>query len=89
MDRSTTIGYVLIFLLFIGFFYFNQQNVEEIEQEETKTEAASVDTPKAAENEVSLDTAILDSVATTEVVEEKLETLSNKLLQVDLLTRKT
>lgn len=83
MDRSTTIGYVLIFLLFIGFFYFNQQNVEEIEQEETKTEAAAMDTPKAAENEVSLDTAILDSVATTEVVEEKLETLSNELLQVD------
>lgn len=83
MDRSTTIGYVLIFLLFIGFFYFNQQNVEEIEKEEAKTEAVAADTLKEEEKTDVLDSTLLDSSVISEIVDERMETLSNEMLQVN------
>ena len=83
MDRSTTIGYVLIFLLFIGFFYFNQQNVEEIEQKSGNSDTTIVDTAKTATAAVLKDTVTLDSATTDEVIEETVTSLSNDLLAID------
>jgi len=83
MDRSTTIGYVLIFLLFIGFFYFNQQNVEDIEQQTAKSDTTLLDTAKPEQIIVSEDTTEIESVNATEAITENISSLSNELLSID------
>ncbi len=83
MDRSTTIGYVLIFLLFIGFFYFNQQNVEDIEQQTAKSDTTLLDTAKPEQIIVPEDTTEIESVNATEAITENISSLSNELLSID------
>jgi YidC/Oxa1 family membrane protein insertase len=88
MDRSTTIGYVLIFLLFVGFFYFNQQNVEEIEQSGNQTDTTVVDSKVDEAKAAVADTTLsLDSTQITPSFAEKTETLSNDVLSVDFTNK--
>lgn len=91
MDKSTTTGYVLIFLLFIGFFYFTQQNTEEIE----KQNAAAADTTIVeSAQELSSDSSLalpviseVDSVNPNEVVEESIKTLKNDKFAIDFTNK--
>lgn len=90
MDRSTTIGYILIFVLFVAFFYFNQQNVEDIENAEGQNDTTAVaestpieiiDSSEIA-SEVEKDTfSILPSVP------EEIHTLNNELISIDFTSK--
>ena len=83
MERSSTIGYILILALFAGFWYMNKDAAEQIEEAEKNTQE-TVQTDDTA----SLDTAVnatvaVDSNATTVAVEEQITTLSNDVFTVD------
>jgi YidC/Oxa1 family membrane protein insertase len=89
MDRSTTLGYVLIFVLFVGFFYFSQQNVEEAEKLENQSDTTLVVEPVETPSEDALVLEEIDTNSTSEIilVEEKLTTIKNNLLSIDLTNR--
>ena len=38
MERSSTIGYILIFFLFLGFWFFNKDTVQQLENQEQISE---------------------------------------------------
>lgn len=54
MDRNTTIGYVLLFGIFIAFYFINKQNVEDIDaqklQKDSTEQAAATSESKSIEN---------------------------------------
>jgi YidC/Oxa1 family membrane protein insertase len=87
MDRTTTVGYVLIFILFVAFFYFNQENVEELEAQEARSADTTIvaQTPDTSQ-QVSLDTVSLDTqenAIAEQKIEEQIITLSTDKLKVD------
>lgn len=85
MDRTTTVGYVLIFILFVAFFYFNQQNVEELEAQESSVTYTAT-TAQEPDSSVFVDTLAKDSTAETLAqveIEEEIVSLSNDKLKVD------
>ena len=90
MDRSSSIGYIVILFLFIGFYYFNSKNKEELDAQERKVEQMRADSLESlAENQVSIDEATVSETETTEVQDsftplvESKATLSNELLSID------
>jgi YidC/Oxa1 family membrane protein insertase len=90
MDRSSSIGYIVILFLFIGFYYFNSKNKEELDAQERKVEQMRADSlASLAENQVSIDEASVSETETTEVQDsftplvESKATLSNELLSID------
>lgn len=90
MDRSSSIGYIVILFLFIGFYYFNSKNKEELDAQERKVEQMRADSlASLAENQVSIDEATVSETETTEVQDsftplvESKATLSNELLSID------
>lgn len=97
MERSSTVGYILIFLLFIGFYYFNSQNQEELDAQKRQAEAAMTDsvtqvennTPAIVENDTLLtssDVKVADSnnLLGIEKPTEEILTLENDLLVIEL-----
>ncbi|MFY0643361.1 MAG: membrane protein insertase YidC [Bacteroidia bacterium] len=80
MDRKTTIGYVLILGLFLAYFYFNKQTLEDIEQQEALADSAVVEEPIPVDT-VSTEVLVLDS---TPKVETKVYRLENNLIAMDL-----
>ncbi len=90
MDRSSSIGYIVILFLFIGFYYFNSKNKEELDAQERKVEQMRADSlASLAENQGSIDEASVSETETTEVQDsftplvESKATLSNELLSID------
>lgn len=82
MERSSTIGYVLILVLFAGFWYLNKDTVEQIEQEENKTEEV-VQTNDTAANPPEYTELASDSATSEIAVKQEISTLSNDLIQID------
>ena len=82
MERSSTIGYILIFFLFLGFWFFNKDNVQQLENQDSTSEITSSnhDSSQFFDNE---DIVIKDSFEKSTKIEEKLFTLKNSLLSVD------
>ena len=89
MERSSTIGYVLIFFLFLGFYFLSNKNSEELEKQE-KIEQAKEEAI-AAENDsttVALDTtSIAAQPDSNEVVEEAFTSLENEVLSIDFTNK--
>lgn len=87
MERSSTIGYVLILVLFAGFWYLNKDTAEQIEKEENKTEQVA-EVEEAAVAETTVDTStVADSSLSSLAVEEKITTLSNDLVSIDFTSK--
>lgn len=82
MERSSTIGYILIFFLFLGFWFFNKDNVQQLENQDSTSEitTSNRDSSQFSDNE---DIVIKDSFEKSTKIEEKLFTLKNSLLSVD------
>lgn len=82
MERSSTIGYILIFFLFLGFWFFNKDNVQQLENQDSTSEitTSNRDSSQFSDNE---DIVIKDSFEKLTKIEEKLFTLKNSLLSVD------
>ncbi|MDC3406907.1 membrane protein insertase YidC [Bacteroidia bacterium] len=82
MERSSTIGYILIFFLFLGFWFFNKDNVQQLENQDSTSEitTSNRDSSQFSDNE---DIVIKDSLEKSTKIEEKLFTLKNSLLSVD------
>lgn len=82
MERSSTIGYILIFFLFLGFWFFNKDNVQQLENQNSTSEitTSNRDSSQFSDNE---DIVIKDSFEKLTKIEEKLFTLKNSLLSVD------
>ena len=81
MDRKTTIGYILILGLFLAYFYFNKQTLEEIEQQEALADTTVVDAVVAPDTFSPTETIVVDSLPQ---VESKVYKLENDLLALDL-----
>ena len=89
MERSSTIGYVLIFVLFAGFWYFSNQNAEDLEAQQEKAKQEQV-----TEAEEVADTPQVDSPSTIENIvtpsdssPESITVLANDLLTIELSSR--
>ena len=82
MERSSTIGYILIFFLFLGFWFFNKDNVQQLENQNSTGEitTSNRDSSQFSDNG---DIVIKDSFEKSTKIEEKLFTLKNSLLSVD------
>lgn len=82
MERSSTIGYILIFFLFLGFWFFNKDNVQQLENQDSTSEitTSNRDSSQFSDNG---DIVIKDSFEKSTKIEEKLFTLKNSLLSVD------
>lgn len=82
MERSSTIGYILIFFLFLGFWFFNKDNVQQLENQDSTSEitTSNRDSSQFSDNE---DIVIKYSFEKSTKIEEKLFTLKNSLLSVD------
>ncbi len=86
MERSSTIGYVLILALFAGFWYLNKDTAQELKDTENSTEqvADSVGTTSSDDALVETDNnPIKDSLSNNYTIEEKTVTLSNDLFTID------
>lgn len=93
MERNSTIGYILILVLFAGFWYLNKDTAEQIEQEKTKKEQLAEETEAGDKNSISSEFSELntenESSTNTTLPEdsnkkvEQIFTLSNELLQLD------
>lgn len=96
MDRNTTIGYVLLFGIFIAFYFINKQNVEDIEAGKSKKNSTAVETraKNTAEKKITADTtsAIIQAADTSEInddssvvkLPEQQFVLENEKIQVTL-----
>lgn len=97
MDRNTTIGYVLIFILFIAFYFINKKNVEDIESAERNADSTEIAPPEALSDTNSgsftspeqEDTAILEAYFATEAdsVEPHFITIENDKLELVLSSK--
>ena len=94
MERSSTIGYVLIFFLFIGFYYFNNENQEELAVQQKKADEIALQDSLANVEQNSTNTTITaESDAVKEdtlipvVTPKQVFTLSNNLLEVDISSK--
>lgn len=82
MEKNSVIGYILIFFLFIGFYFFSKQNQEEL----TKQQNTIADSAQSAPNlNDSVSIALIDTTSTLpdSSISETLTTLSNDLLSID------
>ena len=91
MERSSTIGYVLILFLFFGFYYFNKQNQEELQGQKDAAEAvATQDSITKYPDDQTLyyvappkDTILADTNNAIAPQEETITSLENELLAID------
>lgn len=86
MDRNTVIGFVLLAVLFFGYFFYNRQGQLEAEKEKARVDSiAKANAPKpvidTAKNVVD-SLAVADSAAPAVQVAEALTVLENELLKV-------
>lgn len=96
MERNSTIGYILILVLFAGFWYLNKDTAEQIDQEKGNREQLAVEkearkekssTSENSDNVAAKDsTSGLGDIAESQEKIEQIFSLSNELLQVDLTT---
>jgi YidC/Oxa1 family membrane protein insertase len=94
MDRNTLVAYILIFLIFFGFYYFTDQNIQDLNEQQSAsdtTEIVTQDTLQStlAEQPVSIieEDSTLDAGDTIEAIEEEVITLSNQVLKIDVTTK--
>lgn len=82
MERSSTIGYILIFFLFLGFWFFNKDAVQQVE----KQNQTLSDTLTQTELDENLPLLVTDSITISEdtlAKRQKTTTLTNDVLRVD------
>lgn len=88
MDRNTTIGYVLILLIFAGYLFLTQRNVKDIEKanqlKDTVETVVAADSLQPVEAKTGADS---QSMAAADTVPEKFFSIENKDIRV-LLTNK-
>ena len=82
MERSSTIGYILIFFLFLGFWFFNKDTVKQLENQGNPNDTTSiiVDSSQYLETKDKLSS---DSIERFSEIEEKIVTIKNSLLSID------
>ena len=82
MERSSTIGYILIFFLFLGFWFFNKDTVQQLENQGNPNDTTSiiVDSSQYFETKDKLSS---DSIERFSEIEEKIVTIKNSLLSID------
>tara|TARA_B110000967_G_scaffold133045_1_gene135836 strand:+ start:5005 stop:6849 length:1845 start_codon:yes stop_codon:yes gene_type:complete len=93
MERNSTIGYILILGLFAGFWYFNKDNQQLLEETNAdKTEVvddAAKDTDKSPTT-ITKDedfTISLRDTSSNDLVSESITMLENELISIDFTTR--
>ena len=82
MERSSTIGYILIFFLFLGFWFFNKDTVQQIENQGTpnNTTLNIVDSSQYLDAE---EISLPNSVERFNKIEEEIITIKNSKLSID------
>jgi len=88
MERSSTIGYVLIFVLFAGFWYFTNQNTEVLEAQQEKAKEEQVtEAEEVADAPTGGSTSAESVVAVSDSTPESITVLSNDLLKIELSSK--
>lgn len=88
MDRNTTIGYVLILLIFAGYLFLTQRNVKDIEKAKLQKDSLEVAVNEdTLQRNVSLQPADSGAVINIDTIPEKLFSIENKDIKV-LLSNK-
>ncbi|MDC1395672.1 membrane protein insertase YidC [Bacteroidia bacterium] len=90
MERSSTIGYVLIVFLFFGFYYFNKQNQEELQGQKDAAEAVATKDSINTSSDNTVDyvappqmESVIDSNNVITSEEERITSLENELISID------
>ena len=81
MERSSTIGYILIFFLFLGFWFFNKDTVQQLENQEQISEV-NEDSINLNQSNVSI-SSDNDSAHHLDKINEEIITLKNSVLKID------
>lgn len=82
MEKNSVIGYVLIFFLFIGFYFFSKQNQEELTNQKVNTED-TVETKSATADNAQISYSDSQTLALDSNLTEMITTLRNDLLEID------
>jgi YidC/Oxa1 family membrane protein insertase len=82
MEKNSVIGYVLIFFLFIGFYFFSKQNQEELTNQKVNTED-TVETKSATADNAQISYSDSQTLAVDSNLTEMITTLRNDLLEID------
>lgn len=86
MERSSTIGYVLILALFAGFWYLNKDAAQEIQDADNNTEQVIDSVGNASSSNTRIETSRIsteDTAIRIATFVEQTTTLSNELLTID------
>ena len=82
MERSSTIGYILIFFLFLGFWFFNKDTVQQLENQEQISEVIE-DTTRSNQEANDIVKSNNNSIYNLTSLNEEINTLKNSVLKVD------
>lgn len=91
MERNSTIGYILILALFAGFWYFNKDNQQLLEETNSNTtevmdSSSAVSTVETTSSAEETTLSVTDSSNTT-VLPESITSLQNELISIDFTSR--
>ena len=82
MERSSTIGYILIFFLFLGFWFFNKDTVQQLENQEQIIDVNEDSINLNQSSNVTI-TSDYDSIHHLHKINEEIITLDNSVLKID------
>lgn len=84
MDRNTTIGYVLIFVLFIAFYFINKKNVEDIENSQKASDSTEiVSSPNMSEIQADSTSLSISTIDSFSVVGQQIDTIPETYIQME------
>ncbi len=91
MERNSTIGYILILALFAGFWYFNKDNQQLLEETNSNTtevmdSSSAVSTAETTSSAEETTLSVTDSTNTI-VLPESITSLQNELISIDFTSR--
>ncbi len=82
MQKSSTIGYILIFFLFLGFWFFNKDNVQQLENQNQE----EVIEDKTLVSDTAMVSSQKPDLANEQIIENT-HTLSNEVLSVQFTNK--
>ena len=82
MERSSTIGYILIFFLLLGYWFFNKDTVQQLENQEQISEVIE-DTTRSNQEANDIVKSNNNSIYNLTSLNEEINTLKNSVLKVD------
>jgi YidC/Oxa1 family membrane protein insertase len=89
MERNSTIGYVLIFFLFLGFWFFSKDNEQKLEEQQKTEEVVLADSESTTSpvNDTNITDVNLDTTSVSASFTEEVISLQNEVLALEISTK--